>query len=290
MSNASERNPDFPIEPPMSPPQSGQGQSSAHSEPGTNRTVLIIAAVAVLVVVLAVIAVLTTSESPKSEPASTTSGQGSEGSASEDLNGAVTSTLGGAAGNTTGSAAANSTDGSDSTKMVNTHAVKITGDALPELNFSGGVMPADKDDGTGKVVPTITGVDIHGQPSTIGPGKAAVYVFVAHWCPHCQREVPEIVKWDKAGVVPGSVELVAIATATQADQNNYPPSDWLVSEGWPGRTLVDSDQSEAAKAYGLPGFPYFVAVDKGGKVVARGSGELTEDEFKSVVDAAAKGS
>lgn len=264
MSNASERNPDFPIEPPMTPPQNGQGQSSAHSEPGTNRTVLIIAAVAVLVVVLAVIAVLTTSEGSDGGSATTTSSQGAAGT--------------------------NNTDGSDSSELVNTHAVKISGDALPELNFSGGVMPADKDDGTGKVVPTVTGVDIHGQPSTIGPGKAAVYVFVAHWCPHCQREVPEIVKWDKAGVVPGSVELVAIATATQADQNNYPPSDWLVSEGWPGRTLVDSDQSEAAKAYGLPGFPYFVAVDKDGKVVARGSGELTEDEFKSVVEAAAKGS
>jgi thiol-disulfide isomerase/thioredoxin len=65
-----------------------------------------------------------------------------------------------------------------------------------------------------------------------------VVVFVAHWCPHCQAEVPRIVALAKAGKV--SVPIVGVATGTDASAPNYPPSAWLQREGWPYPVLVDT--------------------------------------------------
>ena len=49
--------------------------------------------------------------------------------------------------------------------------------------------------------------------------------------------------------------------------------------------MADSADTKAASAFGLTAFPYFVAVDGSGKVVARTTGEITTDEF---ADLAAK--
>ena len=38
-------------------------------------------------------------------------------------------------------------------------------------------------------------------------------VFLAHWCPHCQAEVPELVELAKEGVFDG-VDVTAVATGT----------------------------------------------------------------------------
>lgn len=271
---------------PSGPPPSGaQGSGTG----GSSKATMIVGALAVIVAVLAVLAVLTTRSSDESDTAGPSGGSKRSTTSEVPTSAAADDGQSGSNDSNQSSTDGSTDSGAGTGDMVDTHAVTVTGNSLEELDYSGGIMPADRDGATGKVAPTVTGVDIEGQPSSIGKGKAAVYVFVAHWCPHCQREVPEIVKWAKAGVVPDSVDLVAIPTATQADQNNYPPSDWLVREDWPGRTLVDSPESEAAQAYGLPAFPYFVAVGADGTVVARGTGELTEKEFTAVVTAAAEG-
>ncbi|MCB0972856.1 MAG: hypothetical protein KDA97_15220, partial [Acidimicrobiales bacterium] len=62
---------------------------------------------------------------------------------------------------------------------------------------------------------------------------------------------------------------------------------WLADEGWEGETLADSAQSQAAAAFGIGGFPYFVVTDDTGTVVARTSGEITMDQFDDLVAAAA---
>lgn len=277
------------IPPPAGPPLGGPGQAPsgapAPGGSGSNKAALIVGALAAIVALLALLAVLTTRSSGNDDTAGSSGNEDRSTSSTAPSSTAPSNTSEDELSGTEGDDLA----GAEGDGLVNTSPVTVAGSPLEELNYSGGVMPADRDGATGKVVPTVTGVDIEGQPSSIGKGKAAVLVFVAHWCPHCQREVPEIVKWANAGVVPDSVELVAIPTATQADQNNYPPADWLIQENWPGRTLVDSAESEAAQAYGLPAFPYFVAIGADGKVVARGTGELTEEEFTAVVTAAAEG-
>ena len=53
--------------------------------------------------------------------------------------------------------------------------------------------------------------------------------------------------------------------------------------------MADSASGTAANAYGLPGFPYFVALDSSGKVVGRASGEITTDQFAKLANGALKG-
>ena len=51
--------------------------------------------------------------------------------------------------------------------------------------------------------------------------------------------------------------------------------------------LVDGDGS-VADAYGLSAFPYWVAVDRKGKVVMRATGELAPAQLDGLVAAAAR--
>ena len=70
-----------------------------------------------------------------------------------------------------------------------------------------------------------------------------------------------------------------MSTGVTDKRPNYPPSLWLEKERWTAKTLADSEAQDAADAFGLTAFPYFVAVDGSGKVVARTSGEITTDQF-----------
>jgi cytochrome c biogenesis protein CcmG, thiol:disulfide interchange protein DsbE len=117
-------------------------------------------------------------------------------------------------------------------------------------------------------------------------GKPKIMLFVAHWCPHCQVEIPRLAGWLPDHPLPGDVEVVTVSTGVEANRPNYPPSTWLEREGWTYPTLADSATGDAAKAYGLSAFPYFVAVDKGGRVVARDTGELSTGQFSDLVDLA----
>lgn len=152
-------------------------------------------------------------------------------------------------------------------------------------------LPQDgTDPAVGQTIPEVSGTTLDGKPITIGPdGKPKVIMFVAHWCPHCQREVPLIAAHLKETGMPDGVELVAVSTAVAEERGNYPPKAWLDREGWEIPTMADSADSSAAKTYGLPSFPYFLAVDADGKVVYRTTGEISVDQFDQLVDAARTG-
>ncbi len=89
--------------------------------------------------------------------------------------------------------------------------------------------------------------------------------------------------WLKQGGLPAGVQLTTVATGTSADAPNYPPSAWLEKNDWPSPIMADSTHADAAAAFGLESYPYFVWVDGDGKVVGRASGELTTDQIESVV-------
>ena len=120
---------------------------------------------------------------------------------------------------------------------------------------------------------TFGGVEVSVLP---GNGTAKVIGFFAHWCPHCQRELPRIANWLAANQLPAGVEVIAVSTAVDSGRPNYPPSAWFEEEQWPAVAVRDSESNEIGEAYGLRGFPYIVAVDADGRVVARVSGELTD--------------
>ena len=152
--------------------------------------------------------------------------------------------------------------------------VTVTGAALPEFE-PGGADPA-----VGQTIPEVKGQSFDGSPLEIGKdGRSKLIVFVAHWCPHCQKEIPLLVDWLKSNPLPGGVDLYAVSTGVTDKRPNYPPSAWLKKEGWTAKTLADSGEQQAADAFGLSAFPYFVAVDGSGKVVARTSGEITTSQF-----------
>lgn len=142
----------------------------------------------------------------------------------------------------------------------------------------------------GRQSPEVSGTTVTGESVTIGaPGKAQVVVFLAHWCPHCQAEVPRIVKHLDENPLPSDVDLYGVATSTVENRPNFPPSDWLERESWQFPTLDDVDNSVQVQ-FGLTGFPFFAAIDAEGVVVVRGSGELSTAQFDLLVEAARTGS
>jgi thiol-disulfide isomerase/thioredoxin len=159
--------------------------------------------------------------------------------------------------------------------------VTVTGTALPEFE------PGGADSAVGQTIPEVKGQSFDGSPVTIGnDGRSKLIVFVAHWCPHCQKEIPLLADWLKSNSLPGGVDLYTVSTGVTDKRPNYPPSKWLEKEGWTAKTLADSAEQQAADAFGLSAFPYFVAVDGSGKVVARTSGEITTGQFAELAQSA----
>ena len=163
-----------------------------------------------------------------------------------------------------------------------TSPIGVSGSALPELTD-----PA-ADPAVGEPIPTLTGTDLSGDPITIGPddGPTAI-VILAHWCPHCQAEVPLLVDYLESTGMPEGVELVAVSTAISSAQPNYPPSTWLEGEGWTAPTMIDDASNTALTALGIGNFPGFVFVDAEGRVIGRVTGELPIATFDEIVNSLA---
>ncbi|MDE0233323.1 MAG: TlpA disulfide reductase family protein [bacterium] len=148
-----------------------------------------------------------------------------------------------------------------------TAEVAVDGDPIPVL---AGNVPVGQDIAFGWDAPAVTGSDWMGNPVTIdqADGRPKVIVFLAHWCPHCQAEVPQIQAWLNQTGGSSEVDLYGVATSINRSRPNWPPSDWLDREGWTSPTIMDHN-NRAATAYGLSAFPYWVAVNAEGKVVYR---------------------
>lgn len=168
----------------------------------------------------------------------------------------------------------------------------------PRVEVDGSPLPAPDEDtfGTaddpaiGKTLPTLTGEGFSSQDVTVGPStQPRIVVFLAHWCPHCQAEVPVIVELAADGRLEG-VQVDTIVTSTSEDLPNYPPSKWLKREDWPFKpVLVDDARSRGLIAFGGTNFPYFVFVASDGAVVGRWSGELPAPDVEEIARRLASG-
>ena len=157
----------------------------------------------------------------------------------------------------------------DTAAMPLDATVIVSGDSLP--GFEGD--PAS-DAGIGLTAPSLTGQDFDGNQIAItNDGRPKVILFLAHWCPHCQREVPVLQSYSNETGFPDSVDIYAVATSYSSTQPNWPPSAWLDREGWTFPTIVDDPASTAFLAFGQGGFPYYVLIDSNGQVALRMSGE-----------------
>lgn len=118
-----------------------------------------------------------------------------------------------------------------------------------------------------------------GDEVRLDAGEPTIIVFLAHWCPVCQVEVPALVGWEHDGRIPDGVRVVGVVTSTESSLPNYPPSLWLEREGWPFEVVVDDEDGTFADAYGLSAFPFMVALDDTSTVVWRHAGNMLPAEF-----------
>lgn len=212
-----------------------------------NKNVIIAAVVAVVVVLAAVIALVATSGGDDNgSPSDTTSANG-----------------GGNGGN-----------------AAETQPVTVVGDPLTPFDTPG------NDSSIGSTPPTLEGFAFDGSPMSITPGatgRAMMVVFLAHWCPHCNAEIPVLIDWNESGGVPSNLDVIGVSTAVFDDRDNYPPSKWIDDKGFPWPVMADSANSDAAVAYGVTGFPTFTLIDANGKVLYRADGQKTLEELEMII-------
>jgi thiol-disulfide isomerase/thioredoxin len=171
------------------------------------------------------------------------------------------------------------TSGGDSTELGKPD---VSG-SLPSVQQSG------PDPAAGVKVPDISGTDLNEQPLTVAnDGRPHVLLVMAHWCPHCQTAVPQLVKLNQQGAMNG-ISFYGIVSAITPEGDNYPPSDWLHRENWPFPTFLDNADNEIAQKLGVTAFPFYVFVDKDGNVLLRLTGDLTDAQLTALFSALANG-
>ena len=151
-----------------------------------------------------------------------------------------------------------------------------------EINVNGESLPqyaGENDDNIalGLSAPTFSAPDQNSEIFNLEKnGNSKALLFLAHWCPHCQREVPVVQSFIDSNGVPPGIDVIAVATSIDRGRDNYPPQEWLEREGWSEIQIYDLDR-EIGEAYGLNAFPYWVFLDKDHNVIARRTGNLPED-------------
>lgn len=83
--------------------------------------------------------------------------------------------------------------------------------------------------------------------------------------------------------LPDDVDIFTVSTSPDANQKDYPPSEWLGGD-WQIPVLADSEAREVATAFGVSAFPFTVFVYADGTIAARATGALDFDDFMGAVD------
>lgn len=139
------------------------------------------------------------------------------------------------------------------------------------------------DPAIGTIAPVIDGQSFTGASLSIKPGKPTLVVFLAHWCPACQAEVPKLVEWAESLGVPFGLDVFGVATGTSADSPNYPPSVWLAREDFPFPVIADDEAFTARDAFGINGYPGIVMLGPDGAVQWRLQGGPGEGVLERLV-------
>ncbi len=167
----------------------------------------------------------------------------------------------------------------DGVNQMAQESPQITGDPLASYDRGG------RDGAITKQAPEVRGVNFDGGSVEIAnDGRPKVIVFLAHWCPHCQAEVPRVQAWVDSGAKPDTVDLYAVPTWIDAARPNYPPDAWLEREGWTSPVLVDTNDA-VADAFGVGGVPFWVFLRSDGTVALRVAGEIDQQELTQLSEA-----
>ena len=162
-----------------------------------------------------------------------------------------------------------------------------SGDDLPRLV----VDEVADDTAVGTPAPVLLGVDLDGVPLRIDGANdgPTMVMFLAHWCPHCNDEIPVINEMRNDGRFPDELKIIAVSTSPAPDQPNFPPDEWLADRNWTYPAMLDGVDVDAgtfigAEAYGVSAFPFTTLIDGDGNVAARWSGGRSADEIEANIE------
>jgi len=145
------------------------------------------------------------------------------------------------------------------------------------------------DPAVGLPSPVVTASTYDDVEVTLGaPGQAQVLVFLAHWCPVCEQELPTLRDVVAADGVPDDVELVLVTTGLDPGRPNWPPQRWLDDAGLSGVTTVRDDIGDPLmRAFGLRAYPAWAVIDAEGTLIARRQGLLPAVGVAQLLEVAA---
>ena len=139
-------------------------------------------------------------------------------------------------------------------------------------------------------MPVVSGVDYAGNAITIDPATdgPTMVVLLAHWCPHCNAEIPVLNEWRDSGDVPEGLDIVGVSTGVvPATRRTSRPtsgsSTWTGSGRCSPTTTPTTGTASAMAAYGGTSYPTLVLVDGDGVVcrAALGRGADRRDRSRS---------
>ena len=133
----------------------------------------------------------------------------------------------------------------------------------------------------------LSGQDYAGNDVEVVPGEDGplMLVFLAHWCPHCNAEIPVLQEWEASGAIPEDLSIVGISTGVRPEAENYPPDEWLARMGWAWPVIADDDGT-LAELYGVQSFPYIVFIDEDGEIIGSTTGEQPISALQPLADEA----
>ncbi len=173
--------------------------------------------------------------------------------------------------------------------LVGIAPVDVTGEWLPQYPDVG-IPEGGFDAAVGETPPVLVGLDKDGNPIQIDPATSGptMLMFLAHWCSHCNNEVPRINEMRDAGAFPDDLNIIAVLTGSSPQAPMWPPTEWIDDMGWTYPTFVDGIDLElesfiAYDAYGVGGFPFGVLLAEDGTVAYRWSGERQPDELSAAI-------
>ena len=162
-----------------------------------------------------------------------------------------------------------------------TRPVEVIGSSLPTLS----TPDIDSDVAIGSKAPVLIGEDYDGRSIRIDGAASGptMVVVLAHWCPHCNAEIPNLNRLRDEGRIPDGVDVVAISSLVNPTAPNFPPDVWLTEVDWTYPVLADGVDLErqvfvGSDALGVSGVPFVVLIDGDGNVAARWAGERDPEE------------
>ena len=180
---------------------------------------------------------------------------------------------------------ANADDVSAATGDVATPNPSVTAPTAP-AGVLPRYVPGQPDVAVGMKLETIAGENGYGDDMiTIDPadGQKRIWMIWAHWCPHCQTELPALsATYDAYQEAYPDISFATISSSIDPSRGN-PLEPYLEEQQFPFPVLVDPDSSVAARL-GVNAFPFWVITDGDGTVLLRSAGYLDATQLDNLVE------